>query len=186
MFLARSAIYVHRRSLLLVSSSSYYSSSSDGIDLLLLLLLGFPKVMGLIIIGETVACTLRVIFSGDFMVPKKKCVKSTFRKPGDGKVDPDFWHFVGYFFEFVFEKSAFTIPSQNGSFLSDLTFLVISAFTIPSQNDPFCRIWLFCQAGQHYVARLLPCRCCLVINHVCYVKQTQSFYVLREHVFLMV
>ena len=32
---------------------------------------GFPKVMGLIIIGETVACTLRVIFCGDFKVPKK-------------------------------------------------------------------------------------------------------------------
>ena len=57
--IARSAIYVHRRSLLLMSySSDYYYDR-------------IPKVMGLIIIGETVACTLRVIFSSDFKVPKK-------------------------------------------------------------------------------------------------------------------
>ena len=55
--IARSAIYVHRRSLLLVFSSSFSY--------------GISEVMGLIIIGETVACTLRVIFSADFKVPKK-------------------------------------------------------------------------------------------------------------------
>ena len=90
-FIARSAIYVHRRSLLSVPTTPPTPTPP-----------GFPKVMGLIIIGETVACTLRVIFCGDFKVPKKpekKCVKSTFGKPGDGKVDPDFGHSFGHFFE---------------------------------------------------------------------------------------
>ena len=68
LLIARSAIYVHRRSLLLVSSSSSFSFYYDGIS----------EVMGLIIIGEAVACTPRVIFSEDFKVPKKPWKKSAF------------------------------------------------------------------------------------------------------------
>ena len=64
--IARSAIYVHRRSLLLVPTPTPPPTT------------GFPEVIGLIIIGETVACTLRVIFCGDFKVPKKPEKKSAF------------------------------------------------------------------------------------------------------------
>ena len=70
MIIARSAIYVHRRSLLLVPTTPPPHPTTPTPP-------GFPRVIGLIIIGETVACTLRVIFCGDFKVPKnpeKKCV----------------------------------------------------------------------------------------------------------------
>ena len=53
---------MHRRSLLSVPPPPPTTTTTPP---------GFPKVMGLIIIGETVACTLRVIFSDDFKVPKK-------------------------------------------------------------------------------------------------------------------
>ena len=66
-FIARSAIYVHRRSLLLVPTPPPTTPPPV-----------FPTVIGLIIIGETVACTLRVIFCGDFKVPKKPEKKSAF------------------------------------------------------------------------------------------------------------
>ena len=50
---------------------------------------------------------------------------------------PRFWALFWTLFWDFLKKSAFTIPSQNGSFLPDLVILVISAFTIPSQNDSF-------------------------------------------------
>ena len=128
---ARSAIYVHRRSLLSVPTTPPPTPTTPP---------GFPKVIGLTIIGETVACTLRVIFSGDFKVPKKTEKKSAFSpllgSQATARLTPILDTLLGTFLSF-FEKSAFTIPSQNGPFLPDLVLLVISAFTIPSQNDSF-------------------------------------------------
>ena len=48
---------------------------------------------------------------------EKKCVKSTFGKPGDGRVDPGFGHVFGPFFELKSEKITKTYrchQSKNG------------------------------------------------------------------------
>ena len=91
--IARSAIYVHRRSLLLV-----FSSFSPG----------FPRVIGLIIIGETVACTFRVIFSCKFKVPKnpwKNTLSSLLGSQATARLTPKFDTYLVTFFSF------FKVPS---------------------------------------------------------------------------
>ena len=86
----------------------------------------FSEVIGLIIIGETVACTLRVIFCGDFKVPKKpeKKVRLVhFWEARRRQGWPRFWALFWTLFWDFLKKSAFTIPSQNGPFLPDLVIL---------------------------------------------------------------